>query len=82
MADKHVKKLFAPSGSDGKFSSILVLCFYNRCTNHVLLKENLPSIGKECKIMILCSDEKSAGSEFFAMMPSAALSLLSDRQDG
>lgn len=79
MAEKHVKKLPAPSGADGKLSSILFLYFYNKCMKHMLLNQNLPSMGKERTITILCSCEKQARSEFFAMVPSAALSLLSDR---
>lgn len=51
MAEKHVKKLPAPGGTDDKFSSILVLYCYNICTKRVLLNQNLPSIGKECIVM-------------------------------
>lgn len=53
MAEKHFLKLPVPSGVDGKFSSILFLCFYNKCMKHRLLNQNLPSVGRECTIMTL-----------------------------
>lgn len=81
MAKKHLKKQAGPSGSNDRYSSLLVLYFYNKFMKPALLNQNLPPIGKECTFLILFSCEKQTRSEFFAMAPSIALYLLNDRHN-